>query len=71
MTITGESKIKEILENPKALEIVRKYMPGIDDPRIKAAAGMSLKALMAFPQTNIPKDVAAACIAELEAANIE
>ena len=71
MAITGKSKIKEILENEKAMEIMRKHMPGIDDPRTKQAGGLSLKALMAFPQSKIPKDVQKACIEELEAANIE
>ena len=71
MAITSSSKVKEILESPAALEIVRKYMPGIEDPRMKAAAGMSLKAIMAFPASNVPKDAAAACVEELDAANIE
>lgn len=71
MSITGKSKIKQIVESPAALEIVKKYMPGIEDPRTKAAYGMTLKALMAIPQTKVPKEDAAACIAELEAANIE
>lgn len=71
MAITSTSKIKEILESPEAMAIIRKHMPGIDDPKVKTAAGMSLKALMAFPQTKLPKDVQAACIAELDAANIE
>lgn len=71
MAITGASKIKDILASPAAMDIVRKYMPGIDDPKTKAAAGMTLKALMSFPQAGIQKDVASACIAELEAANIE
>lgn len=71
MAITGKSKVKEILENPAAMDIVRKHMPGIDDPRTKQAGGMTLKALMAFPQSKVPKDAQVACIAELEAANIE
>jgi hypothetical protein len=32
---------------------------------------MALKALLAFPQTKVPKDVQAACLAELDAAGIE
>ena len=71
MAITGSSKVKDILANEKALEIVAKHLPGIKDPRTKAAGGMSLKAMLAFPQTKCPKDVQEACIAELEAANIE
>jgi hypothetical protein len=71
MAITAASKVKDILASPAAMAIVKKHMPGIDDPRTKAAAGMSLKALMAFPQSQVPKETAAACAAELEAANIE
>jgi len=71
MAITGNSKIKEILANEKAMAIVRKHFPGIDDPRIKAGAGMPLKTVFAFPQSKVPKNVASACIEELEAANID
>jgi len=71
MAITGASKIKEILANEKAMEIVRKHFPGIDDSRIKAGAGMPLKTVFSFPQSKVSKEVAAACIKELEAANIE
>lgn len=71
MAITGSSKVKDILASPAAMDIVRKYVPKIDDPNTKQAAGLSLKALLAFPQAGVPKDVAKACIAELDAANIE
>ena len=71
MAITGSSKIKDILANEEAKKIVRKYFPGIDDSRIKAGAGMPLKTVFAFPQSKVPKDVAAACIEELEKAKIE
>jgi len=71
MAITGSSKIKEILENEQAVEIIMKYFPGIKDPRIKAGSGMALKTVFSFPQSKVTKDVAKACIEELEAANIE
>jgi hypothetical protein len=71
MAITADSKVKDILANPEALAIVAKYLPTIEDPRTKAAAGMSLKALLAFPQTKCPKEDQAAIAAELEAANIQ
>jgi hypothetical protein len=70
MAITANSKVKDILENPEALAIVKEYLPSIDDPRTKAAAGMSLKALLAFPQTKCPKETQAAIAEALEAANI-
>lgn len=71
MAITSSSKIKEILESPAALEIIRKYFPGIDDPRIKQGAGMKLKSLMAFPQSKVSKEDAKACAQELDSADID
>jgi hypothetical protein len=71
MAITVDSKVKDILANPAALEVVAKFLPSITDPRTKAAAGMSLKALLAFPQTKCPKEDQAAIAEALEAANIE
>ena len=71
MAITGKSKVKVILETPAALEIVKKYVPNIDDPNTMKAAALSLKALIAFPQAKVSKADQKACLAELEAANIE
>lgn len=71
MSITSSSKVKEVLGSPRAMEIVRKYFPGIDDPRIKQGGEMKLKSLMAFPQSKISKEDAAACAAELDSAGIE
>ncbi len=71
MAITSSSKIKEILESPAAMEIIRKYFPGIDDSRIKQGASMKLKTLFAFPQSKISKEDAKACMEELDAAGIE
>lgn len=71
MAITSSSKIEEILKSPEAMEIVRKYFPGIDDPRIKQGARMKLKSLMAFPQSKISKEDAKACAEELDKAGIE
>jgi hypothetical protein len=71
MAITANSKVKEIIGNPVALELVKKYVPTIDDPKGKMAWGMSLKALMGFPQAGISKETAEEVTAALEAANIE
>ncbi len=70
MAITSSSKVQEILDNPAAVEIVKKYFPGIEDPRIKQGSGMPLKVLMAFPQSKVTKADAKACAEALEAANI-
>lgn len=73
MAITVKSKVKEIIDNPEALAIVKEYMPGFDEtnPGMKQAYGMTLKALLAFPNTKCPKDVQKAIAAALDEANIE
>lgn len=73
MAITVKSKVKEIIDNPEALAIVKEHKPDFDEanPGMKSAYGMTLKALLAFPQTKCPKDVQKAIADALEAANIE
>jgi hypothetical protein len=51
MAITIDSKIKDILANPKAADIVDKYSPGFKtDKQMKMVHGLSLRALAKFPQ---------------------
>ena len=71
--ITIKSKVKEIVENPEALAVVKSVMPAFDEtnPGMKQAYGMSLKALLAFPATKCPKDVQKAVAEALEDAAIE
>jgi hypothetical protein len=73
MALNGKSKVKEIFDNEKAYAILQKHISSMDksDPRMKAALGMSIEALLAFPQSKCPKEVREAFFAELEAANIE
>lgn len=73
MAVTVKSKVKDIIENPEALAIVQKHLPSFDPTNLgmKAAYGMTLKALLAFPQTKCPKDAQVAIASDLEAANIE
>ena len=56
--ITVKSKVKEIVENPEALAVVKGVYPAFDEtnPGMNQAYGMSLKALPAFPATKSPKD---------------
>jgi len=73
MTITRNSKVKEIIGNAEVLAIVNKYMPDLnpDDPRLKPALAMPFKSLCAFPATGISKEKAEEMFKEFEAANIE
>jgi hypothetical protein len=51
MAVTVDSKIKEILDDPRAADIVAKYSPGFKtDRQMKMVHGLSLRALSKFPQ---------------------
>jgi hypothetical protein len=73
MALSRKSKLKEIFDNDSAYAILRKHVPSMDkdDQRMGAAMGMSVQALLSFPQTKCPKEVREAFFEELEAANIE
>jgi hypothetical protein len=68
MALNVNSKVKDLLANPECVKVLEKYMPGMTtNPGLKAAYGMSLKALLAFPQTKCSKENAAAITKDLEA----
>ena len=73
MSLSSTSKIKELVGNPAALAIINKYLPDMkpDDPKLKPALGMSLKAICGFPQTGISKEDAKKMFDELEEADID
>ena len=51
MAYTLDTTVGEILKDPKAVEILDKYAPGVSkNPMIGLAKGMSLKSLLAMPQ---------------------
>lgn len=51
MTVSLESKVGEILNNKKAVEVLEKYVPGITkNPMLALAKGMTLKNVLAMPQ---------------------
>lgn len=57
MAITIDSKIKDILANPKAADIVDKYSPGFKtDKQMKMVYGLSLRGLAKFPQAKTLAD---------------
>lgn len=50
--ITMESKLKEVMEDPKAVEVLESMVPGISkNPALKMAYGMSLRNCCRFPQS--------------------
>ncbi len=62
------SKLGDLLKDPAAAAVIDKYMPGAStNPQTKMAFGMTLKALSAFPQAKLGKDLLAKIDAELQA----
>jgi len=52
-----ESKLKDLLKDPGACEILEAYFPGMTkSPRIKMASAFTLRKVGAFPQINLPQD---------------
>lgn len=57
MTVTINSKIKDILKDPRAADIVEKYSPGFKtDKQMKMVYGLTLSKLASFPQAKTLAD---------------
>ena len=51
MAYTLDSTVADILDDPRAKEIVEKYAPGlINNPMVSMAKGMSLRTILSMPQ---------------------
>ncbi len=66
--LTLDSKMKDIMAEPKAVEIIDKFKPGFaTNKQLKMVYGMSLRALAKFPQAGMTAEV----LAEIEKAFAE
>lgn len=56
-----KTKIKDLIEDPAALEVLNKYMPGFSEniEKVKPVLGMTLKQIARFPQTKMNKEAKA------------
>jgi hypothetical protein len=51
MTYTLDTKVGEILNDTRAMEILERHVPGLStNPMIGMASGMTIKSLLAMPQ---------------------
>ena len=56
MAINSSSKLRDILEDERAVAIINEYKPGfIDSPDLGPVAGMKIKSLLKFPQAGLDK----------------
>lgn len=70
MALTFDSSVKELLENPTAVEICKKYGMDLTDKRIKIVRGWSARKLAALPGTGMSEEQIKALETELNAANL-
>ena len=63
MAINSDSKLREILEDERAVAIIDEFVPGfVSSPDLAPVAGMKISTLMRFPQAGLaPEDVETIC----------
>lgn len=54
MALSVDSKIKELKQNPEAVELLEKFSPGFaTDPQMKMVQGLTFRKLASFPQAGL------------------
>jgi len=68
MAISSKSKLRDILEDERAVAIIDEYIPGfVNNPELGPVAGMKMKVLLKFPQVGLEKEQIDDIIARLDA----
>jgi hypothetical protein len=63
-----DSKVGDIVKDEAAKAVIESFFPGFSThPQLKMAFGMTLKAIAAFPQAKISKEMLAEMDAKLQA----
>lgn len=74
MAINSKSKLREILDDPRAVAIIEEYVPGFVENNAAAMGpcmGMKVGMLLKFPQVGIPKEAVDDIIKRLDALDEE
>lgn len=73
MVLNPNSKVKELMKNPDAVELLMKYMTQFNpkSPQIKMALPMTVKQLLSAPQSGVKLDDREAFFKALEEAQFE
>jgi len=68
MAINSKSKLREVLDDPRAVEIIEDYKPGFSsDPQLGPVMGMRMSLLVKFPQTGFSSADQKAILERLDA----
>ncbi len=58
MSISFDSTVKEILDDPEGLKIIDELIPGMStNPQTQMAYAIPMRALMAFPANGFPQEL--------------
>lgn len=68
MAITSKSKLRDVLEDPRAVAIIEEYVPGFkDNPMMGPCMGMRMNILVKFEQAGFSQEAQADIISRLDA----
>lgn len=70
MAINSQSKLREILDDPRAVAIIEEYKPGFvtdNAASMGPCMGMKIGMLLKFPQVGLPKESVQDIIDRLDA----
>ena len=70
MALTFDSKVKELMESPEAVEICKKHGMDLTDKRIKIVHGWTARKLAELPGTGMSEEQIKALEEELNAAGL-
>lgn len=68
------SKLREVLDDPRAVAIIEEYMPGFVEEKaamMGPVMGMKIGILLKFPQVSLPKDAVTAILDRIDALDAE
>ena len=72
MAINSKSKLREILEDPRAVAIIEEHVPGFtENPELTPVLGMRMSLLLNFPQSAFSEEAKADIIKRLDALDAE
>ena len=72
MAINSKSKLRDILEDPRAVAIIEEHKPGFTkNPELTPVLGMRMNLLLNFPQSDFTKDQKEDILSRLDALDAE
>ena len=72
MAINSKSKLRDILEDPRAVAIIEEHKPGFtENPELTPVLGMRMSLLLNFPQSGFSAEAKEDILSRLDALDAE